>query len=47
MQLGMVTRSHRLWTWSRLEFGEDVLEGTSEVFQAVTWVPRSEQLQDR
>ena len=34
MQLGMMTRSHRLWTWSRLEFCEDVLE---ETFEAVTW----------
>ena len=33
-QLGMTTRSRRLWTWSGLEFCGDVLE---ETFGAVTW----------
>lgn len=53
MQPGMTTRSHRLWTWSRLEFfRDDALEVISEIFQAVTWGPplaaqRSRQLQGR
>ena len=38
MQLGVTICSHRLWTWSRLEFYGDVFE---ETFETVTWGSRS------
>ena len=38
MQLGVTICSHRLWTWSRLDFCGNDLE---ETFEPVTWGPHS------